>query len=228
MRAPALPQTRKVHDACLHPHPHCEAYPTAVGAQGGVQEVGMRRWGRHRCAGRSARGRDAPAGMRRCCRSPPSTPHRGSSNPSARALSRPPLRSANPPSWVPLPVAASIAARRGAPPSHPPSPLSSWRGFSSQSHRRPSRAAAVVEARGGGKGLWCRLEGVSRWDNRFELFLPKNLSCQCPPVKPVVVTRQTGRSLGFTGGTGQTGAPHRSDRCSTEHLQKQLQAPLGL
>jgi hypothetical protein len=37
---------------------------------------------------------------------------------------------------------------------------------------------------------------------------------------------QTGQALDFTGDAGQTGEPHQSGRCSTEHLQKQLQAPL--
>jgi hypothetical protein len=46
-----------------------------------------------------------------------------------------------------------------------------------------------------------------------------------PPVKPVVMTGQTGQAMNFTRDTGQTGAPHRSDRCSTEHMQKQLPAP---
>jgi hypothetical protein len=73
------------------------------------------------------------------------------------------------------------------------------------------------------KGPWCRLEGVNRRDGRFKLFVPENLSWQCPPVRPVVVI---GQALDFTGDTGQTGASHQSDRCSTEHLQKQLQAPL--
>jgi hypothetical protein len=53
--------------------------------------------------------------------------------------------------------------------------------------------------------------GLNRRDDLFKLFFPKNLSCQCPPVRPVVVTSQTGCSLGFTGGTSQIGAPHRSD-----------------
>jgi hypothetical protein len=43
-----------------------------------------------------------------------------------------------------------------------------------------------------------------------------------------MVTGPTGQALDFTGDTGQTGTPYRSDWCSTENLQKQLQAPLGL
>jgi hypothetical protein len=57
-------------------------------------------------------------------------------------------------------------------------------------------------------------------------FSPNTWADSAPPVRPVVVTGQTGQALDFIGDTGQTGAPHRSDRCSTEHLQKQLQAPL--
>jgi hypothetical protein len=39
--------------------------------------------------------------------------------------------------WVPMPVAISIAARRGAPPLHPPSPPPPWRGCSSKLGWRP-------------------------------------------------------------------------------------------
>jgi hypothetical protein len=39
---------------------------------------------------------------------------------------------------------------------------------------------------------------VNRRDNRFKLP-PENLNCQCPLVRPVVVTDPTGRSQGFTG-----------------------------
>jgi hypothetical protein len=74
------------------------------------------------------------------------------------------------------------------------------------------------------KGPWCRLEGG--WigvTTKLNSFSPNTWADSAPPVRPVVVT---GQALDFTGDTGQTGAPHWSDRCSTEHLQKQLQAPL--
>jgi hypothetical protein len=47
--------------------------------------------------------------------------------------------------------------------------------------------------------------GLNRRDDRFKLFFPESLCCQCPSVRLVVVTGQTGHSLTFTRGTGQTG-----------------------
>jgi hypothetical protein len=69
--------------------------------------------------------------------------------------------------------------------------------------------------------------GVNRRDDQIKLFPQSTWADSAPPVRPVVVTGQTGQALVLTDDTGQTGAPHRSDRCSTENLQKQLQAPLG-
>jgi hypothetical protein len=71
------------------------------------------------------------------------------------------------------------------------------------------------------KGPWCRLEGG--WigvTTKLNFFSPNTWADSAPPVRPVVMTGQTGQALVFTGDTGQTGAPHRSDRCSTENLQK--------
>jgi hypothetical protein len=78
------------------------------------------------------------------------------------------------------------------------------------------------------KGPWCRLEGG--WigvTTKLNFFSPNTWADSAPPVRPVVMTGQTGQALDFTGDTGQTGASHRSDRCSAENLQKQLQASLG-
>jgi hypothetical protein len=69
---------------------------------------------------------------------------------------------------------------------------------------------------GGGIGVTTKLNS----------FSPNTWADSAPPVRPVMMTSQTGQALDFTGDTGQTGVPHRSDWCSTEYLQKQLQAPL--
>jgi hypothetical protein len=81
---------------------------------------------------------------------------------------------------------------------------------------RPSEST-LMSPRGGG---WI---GVT---TKLNSFSPNTWADSAPPVRLVVMTGQTGQSLDSTGYTGQTGAPHRVDWCSTEHLQKQLQAPL--
>jgi hypothetical protein len=55
---------------------------------------------------------------------------------------------------------------------------------------------------------------------------PNTWADSAPPVRPVVMIGQNDQALDFTGDTDQTGDVHWSDRCSTKHLQKQLQAPL--
>jgi hypothetical protein len=78
------------------------------------------------------------------------------------------------------------------------------------------------------KGPLCRLErGWISATTKLNSFFPNTWADSAPPVRPVVVTGQTGQTVDFTGDTGQTGAPHRSGQCSIEHLQKQLQAPLN-
>jgi hypothetical protein len=61
---------------------------------------------------------------------------------------------------------------------------------------------------------------------KLNCFSSNTWADSAPLVRPVVMTGQTGQALDFTGNTSQTGVPHQLDRCSTEHLQKQLQAPL--
>jgi hypothetical protein len=67
-------------------------------------------------------------------------------------------------------------------------------------------------ASGGERTLMPLEGGVNRRDDRIKLFVPENLNCKAPPVKPVRLTGQTGDWHYSAGGTSQTVALHQLDR----------------